>query len=1158
MVFLASLAVAFLISVPTAFADPNLISWWKFDEGTGSTAHDSAGSNDGTITGAAWSDDPCRGMCLSFDGSGDYVLIGDKDNLEQQAFTLSFWARLNNPSGSLQGGIAKGHIFGTAKYYSYKMDFDSGYIWPAITNTSDAGFGLSYPIGGSDWHMWSMTVGSGTLTLYKDGAFAGSTAYTGTVDYTKYNNNFVIGARSNGYYAFYGKIDDVLFRDTALSAEEIWLLYQEMLVFKASNPNPANGVTGVVSNIALSWSPGENAASHDVYFGTDYNDVNNADTSSPEYKGNFDVNTFDPGGLDFFKTYYWRIDEVNDPNLWKGKVWSFEIGGPEIRLSASHFVFASPLGGANPNVQTLGISNIGQDSLCWQITEDCSWLSAEPNKGSSAGEIDDVNLSVDISGLAMGKYTCSLAVSDINASNNPQTVGITLYVIDPNGILCVPSEYPTIQAAIDASVDGNTVVVAPGTYIGAGNIDIDFKGKAITVRSADPNDPNTVAATIVDYRSATWENHSGFYLHSGEDANSILAGFTITNNKNNTITGISALRSSPTITNCIISNNFFSIDCYDSNLTISNCTISDNMDGINCRLSSPTITNCTISGNNTMGINCSGGNFVATNCVISDNSNGIYCYNNSNPTITNCTITNNSTNNDGGGIYCEDSNAIITGCTISGNSADYGGGIYCYLNSPKITNCNITANTAYDGGGVYCDDSNAIITGCTITDNSAGYGGAIYSENDSMPLITDCTISGNSTDRGVYCYNSDMTITGCTISDNPSTGIHVDGNATITNCTIKNNGSTGIFCMFGNLIITGCTISNNGGGGIRYRDGSPISSTITDCTISGNSAQTYASGGGIYGCSGPITNCTITGNSIYYENGGGLASCSGPITNCVISGNYSTPHGYGSGGGIYECDGPITNCIISGNSAGAGGGLARCDCPITNCIIAGNCAEGCGGGMAYCYGPMTNCTIIGNSASEGGGMFSYEGPISNCIIWDNGPDQILGRLPKATYSNVQGGWPGEGNIDADPYFADADANDYHLKSAGWRWDNTRRRWDWDDVTSRCIDAGNPGSPLGDELLSVPDDPNNEWGQNLRIDMGAFGGTAEASIPPYDWALLSDTTNDGTSDFGDLDILSSLWLNTGEQLYADFNRDGIVDLFDFATLTQDWLNQTSWH
>jgi hypothetical protein len=83
------LATAFLISVPIAFADPNLIGWWEFDEGSGSTAYDSASGNNGAITGAAWFDDPCQGMCLSFDGDKDYVTVGDKADLEQQAFTLS-------------------------------------------------------------------------------------------------------------------------------------------------------------------------------------------------------------------------------------------------------------------------------------------------------------------------------------------------------------------------------------------------------------------------------------------------------------------------------------------------------------------------------------------------------------------------------------------------------------------------------------------------------------------------------------------------------------------------------------------------------------------------------------------------------------------------------------------------------------------------------------------------------------------------------------------------------------------------------------------------------------------------------------------------------------------------------------------------------------
>jgi hypothetical protein len=204
--------------------------------------------------------------------------------------------------------------------------------------------------------------------------------------------------------------------------------------------------------------------------------------------------------------------------------------------------------------------------------------------------------------------------------------------------------------------------------------------------------------------------------------------------------------------------------------------------------------------------------------------------------------------------------------------------------------------------------------------------------------------------------------------------------------------------------------------------------------------------------------------------------------------------------------------------------------------------------------------------------------VTNCIIWGNWPEQIYSA--SVTYSNVQGGCPGIGNIDADPCFVQpgywADANDpnivvepndpnatwldgdYHLKSEGWSWDVVRHRWTYDDVTSRCIDAGNPGSPLGDELLSVPDDPNNIWGQNLRIDMGAYGGTAEASIPPYDWALLADLTNDGLVDLKDYAFQAADWLNSADQQPGDLNRDSLVDISDLALLVEDWLGQTTWH
>jgi len=267
---------------------------------------------------------------------------------------------------------------------------------------------------------------------------------------------------------------------------------------------------------------------------------------------------------------------------------------------------------------------------------------------------------------------------------------------------------------------------------------------------------------------------------------------------------------------------------------------------------------------------------------------------------------------------------------------------------------------------------------------------------------------------------------------------------------------------------------------------------------------------------------------------------------------------------------------------------------MANCIISQNRANRGGGAYVTIYVDshvtIANCGIIGNFAADIGGgilsdVFEENSAVTNCILWANRPDQVaeadLRGSASLSYSNVQGGWSGLGNIDVDPCFVEpgkwVDANDpnivvepndpnavwvdgdYHLKSEGWYWHTGRKVWTWDeDVTSRCIDAGNPGSPLGDEPLSVPPDPNNEWGENLRINMGAYGGTAEASMPPYDWALLSDITNDGTVDFIDFAHLANLYTDQDEQLPADFDRDGDVDYADLHLLTQDWLKATIWH
>jgi len=257
-------------------------------------------------------------------------------------------------------------------------------------------------------------------------------------------------------------------------------------------------------------------------------------------------------------------------------------------------------------------------------------------------------------------------------------------------------------------------------------------------------------------------------------------------------------------------------------------------------------------------------------------------------------------------------------------------------------------------------------------------------------------------------------------------------------------------------------------------------------------------------------------------------------------------------------------------------------------------------GFHFHYGEDLDSVVSGLTITNGfglaggGGIFcQYASPtISRNIITENTADGdgseiglITGATLTVSYSDVrpdqsafyiEGGCVlnlAEGNIEEDPCFVEPgywnlngtpeNANDdfwvdgdYHLKSEGWRWDEGYNPpWRYDDVTGRCIDSGNPGSPLGDEPVTLAVDPLNQFGRNLRINMGAYGGTDEASMPPYDWALRADLTNDGVVDFEDFAGQESSRLESEQR--GDLNRNGAIDMSDVALLTEEWLRQTSW-
>jgi len=223
--------------------------------------------------------------------------------------------------------------------------------------------------------------------------------------------------------------------------------------------------------------------------------------------------------------------------------------------------------------------------------------------------------------------------------------------------------------------------------------------------------------------------------------------------------------------------------------------------------------------------------------------------------------------------------------------------------------------------------------------------------------------------------------------------------------------------------VLNCTFASNSAtfGGGMFNDGS--SPAVASCTFAGNSAL-FA--GGMYNSdSSPVlTDCTFMGNSADYRAGGMYNSDSSPVlTNCTFTGN-SAADSAGAMANMLSSAPILENCTFSGNSADVGGAM----------IIWSSASP-----------TLTNCTFTGNSATSGGGMLNFGSPaITNSILWGDSPDEIAngsGGEPVVTYSDILGGYDGDGNIDADPLFVDPASGDYHL-----------------GPSSPCIDAGTNDAP----------------------------------------------------------------------------------------------------
>ncbi|UCD74469.1 MAG: right-handed parallel beta-helix repeat-containing protein [Phycisphaerales bacterium] len=376
------------------------------------------------------------------------------------------------------------------------------------------------------------------------------------------------------------------------------------------------------------------------------------------------------------------------------------------------------------------------------------------------------------------------------------------------------------------------------------------------------------------------------------------------------------------------------------------------------------------------------------------------------------------------------------------------------------------------------------IEGFTVRNGHAMYGGGMYLENVS-PLISQCIFDSNTADDrggGVYCLNAAPIIEDCAFLDNHS---------------------------------------SNRGGGLSIFDHSVPA--LERCVFSGNTAD---------------------------GKGGGLSSAEyvqARVVDCVFQGN--TAGLYGGGVYSYDDDLSFSRCEFIGNSASShGGGMfstAMGEVAADNCLFVGNSAGGTGGAVTGWEANihLHNCTIAGNQAERGGGICADDDSrayVSNCILWGDAPEEISAENcgeAEVRYSLVQGGWEGDGNIDADPLFVDPDGGDYRLGGA-----------------SPCIDAGDNTAVPGDittDLDGNPrfvDDPNTVdtgFGDPPIVDMGAY------EFQPVE--CPADLNHDGRVNIDDLFAILGAWgqCDDPSDCPEDLNGDGMVDIDDLFVILAEW-------
>ena len=748
----------------------------------------------------------------------------------------------------------------------------------------------------------------------------------------------------------------------------------------------------------------------------------------------------------------------------------------------------------------------------------------------------------------------------------------------------VPGNYPTIQEALNTAKDGDTIVVEPGTYLGSYSGYSLTVDKSVTITSRNPDDPCTVAATIIDGYLATGNTpNAGVFFTADTDTKTVFNGFTIQNCAGGGSDGAAGDRNQgkpnggdggpgqgaaivieagagPIIKNCIMRNNL--VDAGDGG------DGDDADDTAN-------------AGRGGWGGWAQGG--------------AVWCGPGSTPKFINCVIENNVAQGGTGG---------NGGNASAGGGSNYGGNWSrsqaAYIDPNSFDVRPITGNLwevfEWDYAPLYGPIYNEPNLVSFLGDYRyySAYGGGAYCDRGSHVTFDNCRIRGNRTYGGMSGIGG-TGLEPLVAFEMPTYGAGVycatDSRVTFKECSFEDNVASGVTAGADPNHRLNPYIGY--GGGVAAEQSAAV--TFMDCNFVDNEAD---SGGGVYisTTEATISDCNIVSNTALRGAGflavdASVDMLSSRILNNLAIADPNDPNNgvqdiLASGGGLYCWQGGINiqDCNVSGNRADfSGGGIYLRDvsgASFANTLIISNLAGRDGGGVSanwYTGLAISNSTLSGNAVidnigepndmSLGGGLYcSYE---SNCVIsdsifWDNyavtGKAIVLGtgfeydRRPATlsiSYSDVKNGqagvfvqegctlhW-GQGNISEDPLFVGGPSGTYYLSQteAG----QTR--------TSPCVDTGS------DYATNL-----DMWHYTTRTDEVSDAGIVDMG---YHYSVthpckLCDLAFDGMIDFKDYARVAESWLEDSCSKQdawcqgADLTSDTYVDFRDILFLADCWL------